>query len=422
MVPTLPAGMRDWLPSEARALALLARRILRSFESFGYQRVTVPAFEYAEVLERGLGALDPAEVLRFVEPQSGEVVALRPDMTPQIARLMASRLRDRPLPARVCYEGSVVRLRRQRARRKRQIPQAGVELLGASASEGDREVLEVAIAAVRAAGLTDFVLDLSHATVAGALLQVAPPEGRAGLIEALSLRDPALLTDRARGMQLDASVRGGLLALLDLAGGAEVLSRAQKQLEGTPAAKGVKSLSALADWIQSQGLATRLFVDLADVRHSAYYTGALFQILAEGPGEAVVSGGRYDRLLERFGSPSPAAGFAVDLDNLAWAVGEGGRSTRPTVVLLHGAANDRLRQVAGALRGQGVAVACHETGGDEYARSWGYSHRLDLSTPEVLHDLSRGKRHGLRVASPDDVAGQILETLGRHAPSTGDDT
>ena len=353
MVPTLPAGMRDWLPSEARALSLLARRVLRSFESFGYQRVTVPAFEYAEVLERGLGALDPAEVLRFVEPQTGEVVALRPDMTPQIARLMASRLRDRPLPARVCYEGSVVRLRRQRARRKRQIPQAGVELLGAAAAQGDREVLEVAIAAVRAAGLTDFVLDLSHATVAGALLQAAPLEARSGFIEALSLRDPGLLTERAREVRLDAPVRVGLCALLDLAGGPDVLSRAEKQLEGTPAVKGVKSLAALADWIQRQGLASRLFVDLADVRHSAYYTGALFQILAEGPGEAVVSGGRYDRLLERFGAPSPAAGFAVDLDNLAWAVGTGGGPTEPIVVLLHGAPDDRLRSVAGGLRAQG---------------------------------------------------------------------
>jgi ATP phosphoribosyltransferase regulatory subunit len=101
----LPAGMRDLLPPVARRQGELARRVTHCFELHGYEIVTLPVFEYAEVLERGLGALDSDEVLRFVEPESGEVVALRPDMTPQIARILATRLADLPGPARLCYHG-----------------------------------------------------------------------------------------------------------------------------------------------------------------------------------------------------------------------------------------------------------------------------------------------------------------------------
>ena len=101
--------MRDFLPPDARRLSELARRLLGSFELFGYELVTLPVFEYESVLERGLGALEPEEVLRFVEPETGEVVALRPDMTPQLARVVATRLSQATPPIRLSYQGSVLR-------------------------------------------------------------------------------------------------------------------------------------------------------------------------------------------------------------------------------------------------------------------------------------------------------------------------
>src|SRR5271166_5506340 len=107
----LPAGMRDLLPEEAAARRDLSRTMLDRFALHGFALVTPPVFEFAQVLERGLGTLDPADVLRFVEPESGEVAALRPDMTPQIARMVATRLGREPRPIRLCYEGTIVRRR-----------------------------------------------------------------------------------------------------------------------------------------------------------------------------------------------------------------------------------------------------------------------------------------------------------------------
>src|SRR3984957_19003451 len=141
----LPAGMRDLLPDEAALRRALAHSVLDRFALHGYALVTLPVFEFAEVLERGLGMLDPGDVLRFVEPESGEVAALRPDMTPQIARLIATRLRERPQPLRIAYEGTVVRRRSGRARKHRQIPQVGVELAGITGPAGDIELLALAV-------------------------------------------------------------------------------------------------------------------------------------------------------------------------------------------------------------------------------------------------------------------------------------
>src|SRR5579862_2784954 len=191
----LPAGMRDLLPEEAAARRSLARKVLTCFSLHGYALVTLPVFEFADVLERGLGTLDPTDVLRFVEPESGEVAALRPDMTPQIARVVATRLRDRPTPYRLAYEGTVLRRRSGRARKHRQIPQVGVELAGVTGPEGDLELLALAADALRAAGLERFTIDVGDAGVVRALLAPLAAERQSRLSEALGRKDDAAIDD-----------------------------------------------------------------------------------------------------------------------------------------------------------------------------------------------------------------------------------
>ena len=123
--------------------------MLRSFELPGYELVTPPVFEHADVVQRGNDTLESRDLLRFVEPESGEVAVLRPDITPQIARIVATRLPDRPPPFRLCYEGRVFRRQRGRARSHRQITQAGVECVGLPGADGDSEILALAIARLR---------------------------------------------------------------------------------------------------------------------------------------------------------------------------------------------------------------------------------------------------------------------------------
>ena len=144
--------MRDWLPRQARRRARVSERVLSSLELFGYQRVELPLFEYADVLERGFGNTEDA--LCFVEPESGKITALRSDVTPQIARLISTRHPDGPWPARLSYQASVLRRRRERARLDQQLLQVGFELVGARPEQsGDLEVLEAATSVLQAAGL-----------------------------------------------------------------------------------------------------------------------------------------------------------------------------------------------------------------------------------------------------------------------------
>jgi ATP phosphoribosyltransferase regulatory subunit len=373
--------MRDFLPPDARRLSDLARQLLGSFELYGYELVTLPVFEYESVLERGLGALEPEEVLRFVEPETGEVVALRPDMTPQLARVVSTRLAQAQPPIRLSYQGSVLRRRRERARRHRQIFQAGIELIGLEGPAGDLEALEVACAAARSVGLEEFVLDLGHASIAFALLEGVEPTRQRAAVEALHLKDRAELERAAASAGLGQREQAALGALGELHGGREIFGDARRLLGGTRAEAGLEELSRVLDEVERRGLAPAVVVDLGETRNFAYYTGTTFQLHAHGPGVPIASGGRYDGLLGGFGRPLPAFGFAFGLDDLVWALGRENSSGLVPRVLLSGAAAG----LAGALRQRGVRCAVGpEQDPLAYARVWRYTHWVSTTAGQAV--------------------------------------
>jgi len=312
---SLPLGLRDLTPDHSAHLAELSGRLEEVFRSFGYRRVLLPTLERLEVVERGLSEAALAGVLKFVEPGSGEVVAIRPDITPQIARLYAARKDALPAPARLCYDGPVLRAREARAGRPREVYQAGVELLGAGGASADSEALAVLRRALDRAGLTQAVLEVGHARFASAVLSAAglSAKARAAAMEALSRKDEGALAALATGGRGEGRSRGALPALATLYGEG-ALSRAREVARAAP-----QAVAALAELESALRLARRkgvreVEVDLGEVRGLGYYTGLTFAGYAPGAGSAVASGGRYDGLLARFGRPGPAIGFAVDLE------------------------------------------------------------------------------------------------------------
>ncbi len=376
------------------------------FASFGYQRVWLPMFEYASLLERGhteIGAL------RFVEPESGDVVALRSDMTPQIARVISTRYRSAPLPVRLCYQGSVLRRRRERARNASQVVQAGIELVGKAAPDGDLEALVVLCSSVRAAGLDEFVLDIGHAEIASSLIRLADPAQRDGMVEALSAKDAAVLERRAARAGLRGKELKALVALTDLHGGEELWPVAKKALEGTPAAPSLAELEALWREIQALGISPQVIADLGDTWRFDYYTGPMFQILAHGPGEPLASGGRYDRLYDNFGQPRTAAGFALDINNVCWALKHAGRST-PAAPRLVAAANVDVA-VLREVRALGVACCQALEQPEEYARAWGYEFVLEAEPLRARRLPTTGGPEGPAQAVTGESASQIAKQI-----------
>ncbi len=386
--------MRDLLPAEARAQAELARGLLGTFSLHGFELVMLPLFEYSAVLERGLGELAEEELLRFVEPETGAVVALRPDMTAQIARLIATRMSEVRGPARLSYHGSVLRRRRERARRDQQIPQAGIELVGLPGLAGDIEVLGVASAAARAAGLTDFTIDLGHAGIASALLGTVSEAGRAEIVQALGVRDAHELARRAEAHGLRGATLRAVAELPLLHGSGALFPVAEKALGSTPARPALEELQKLTEAVEAAGLAPRVVVDLAETRDLAYYTGPVFQLHAAGPGRAVGSGGRYDGLCERFGRARPAAGFAFGLDDLGWALSSAGRvAPVPPRLLVAGGDAPILE----ALRACRLACAPAPDGDAiAYARAFRYTHLVEITLgTATLVGVEGGERQAL---------------------------
>ncbi len=371
----LPAGMRDMLPARAATRRSLARAVMGAFLRRGYDAVVPPVFEREDVLARGLGGRVRGDLVRFLDPDSGEVMALRPDMTPQIARIVATCYRDAPLSVRLAYEGSVVRRPRGRSRRHRQVAQAGVECVGAAGTSADAEVIFAACEALSAAGLTGgFFIELSHAALTRRALERVPHGLREAVAEALSRRDGAAWR-RSLADHPDAS--RGLDALATLAGDGAALSEARSVL-GPGAHDALDALEALRDALTAEGYGDRVLVDLAEHHGGGYYTGAHFQIVCEGAGDAIASGGRYDELLGRYGAPMPATGCAIDLEALEELLADRGVAPpgeTPQRVLVGG--DDATRQAAAArLRAEGWHVAELFTEDHEslrnYAMAYGY--------------------------------------------------
>ena len=368
----LPAGMRDMLPARAALRRSLARAVMGAFERRGYDAVVPPAFEREDVLVRGLGPGAAASLLRLVDPDSGEVLALRPDMTQKIARIVATRYRGAPMPVRLAYEGTVLRRPQGRSRRHRQIAQAGVECVGVATVDADAEVIATACEALTAAGVPDGRVTVAHAGVHRALLARVEDASREAVAEALAARDRAAWQ---RLLQRDPTVCRALDALDGLAGDAAVLRAAEAALGDLVPAAVFEALGALLEALAAEGVGERVQVDLAEAPGDGYYTGATFSVVCEGAGEAVASGGRYDELLGRYGADAPATGCAVALEVLEALVtrrgAEGAERARRVVV---SGAPARRRAVAGVLRGEGWQVAEIDAADGAAARRWAAAH------------------------------------------------
>jgi len=355
------------------------------FERWGYARVITPAFEYEDVLALGLGGAARDATVRFVEPSSGRVVGLRPDITPQIARLAATRFADEPGPLRFAYEGTVVRLERG-ARSQRELIQAGVELLGVAAPYGDAEAMALATEALAAAGLSRPTLSLAHLAVAREIFTTLglAEEALQAARERIAKRDAEGLADVLRDAKGPASVRRFVEQLPALAGDVSLLDKARKDAPTPAIRRAIAELQEVVALLRELGVAADLHVDLAEIRGFDYYTGVRFQAFVSGVASPVAQGGRYDDLLARYGGGRPAVGFAVDVEAAAGALEAAATAEAPAApfrleregTLVVGSPMAAAREAA-RLRASGerAAAAPPDLEGEEAARfaaRWGF--------------------------------------------------
>jgi len=312
----LPDAIDDVLPAEAAELEALRRKLLDHFASRGYRLVRPPLIEHLESLLTGSGR--DLELLTFktVDPQSGRLIGIRADITPQVARIDAHLLNEAGA-TRLCYAGSVVRAVAEGPGVTREVVQVGAELFGVPGTEGDREVIELLASSLATAGLRGLHLDLGHMGVYRALASgagVSDSGDDSALYEALRTKDAP--TVRALTQHLPPAWRGAFEALPQLYGPADdVLREARARLPDVASiANALDALAALAN--AAAPLVEALQVDLADLRGYHYHNGAIFSVFIEGEPNAIAKGGRYDGIGKAFGRSRPATGFTLDLRQL----------------------------------------------------------------------------------------------------------
>lgn len=344
----LPAGLRDLLPPDAGAEAALAEGLLAAFAAHGYARVKPPLVEFEESLLSGAGAGLANQTFRLMDPASHRMMAVRSDLTPQVARIAASRLSRSPRPLRLSYAGEILRIRGGELRPERAFVQVGIELIGSTAAAGDAEVILLAAAAVRGLGIAGGLsVDLNAPTLVASLLADAGLDAaRAGrLRQALDRKDAAAVAESG------GAVSRLLVPLLQATGPAGQARDALAALALPETAAAVlDSLFAVAALLHEAAPDLPVTVDPVEWRGFEYHTGTGFSLFAGGARAELGRGGRY--AAGAAGTAEEATGCTLYADTLLRALPPPPAPRR--VYLPHGT----KRQVGARLRTEGwVTVA-----------------------------------------------------------------
>lgn len=316
----LPEGIEESLPEEAAWLEHHRRTLLDLFSSWGYELVMPPLIEYLESLLVGPSDDLDLQTFKVTDQLTGRMMGIRADMTPQVARIDAHRLRQ-DAPARFCYLGTVLHTRPGGRDMTRSPLQLGAELYGHAGVDSDVEVICLMLEALRQVGIEDICLDLGHVGIFEGLVE------QAGLGDEQRRALQALLQQRAlpeygqllSGYSLAEAQRDTLMALSDLSGDESVIGQARQMLAGTggSAVEHIDYVEALSERIKQRVGGIRLHFDFAALSGYHYENGAVFAAYISGQGEQIARGGRYDMIGEVFGHSRPATGFSLDLKALA---------------------------------------------------------------------------------------------------------
>lgn len=318
----LPIGARDLMPATTRRRRAVTERLLAGFERWGYREITPPLIEYFEVLGRGLGSDERERCVRFIEAGTGELVGLRSDVTPQIARMVAQRVGgtvEQGDELRLCYAATLVRLPKGRHEHA-ELHQVGVEYVGEPEPSADAELIGLCDEAMVGLGLTSHRIDLAHtAIVREALAFLAlPARGEDELRERLARKDREGLVRVLERFAVARDVREAVASLCALHGPPTVLDEARTRLAIVGAGEAVDRLRSIVASVEREhpSAYARLILDLGEVRGFDYYTGMRMRVWAPGSAAPIARGGRYDHMLARYGADLPATGLAIDLDAL----------------------------------------------------------------------------------------------------------
>ena len=357
-----PIGVTDYLPEAVERLRRIESNVLECMRRWGYREIITPTLEFYDTV--GVASSTDDKKLFKLLDRWGTTLVMRSDMTAPIARVVASLLRNQPFPVRLSYHANVFRSIEEEAGRNAEFFQTGVELVGEGSPEADAEVIALAIASLKAAGVRKFRVAIGHAGFLNGLFEEALPgriRDQESLKDRLFRRDYVGYREELRRLELSEQAVAELEGILRLRGGQEVCEQALALSNGEETQGAIRYLCEVWDVLQAYDAVSDVLIDLTLTGDVNYYTGVTFEGYASDLGFPVLSGGRYDRLLEQFGRPAPATGFALKtnriLEYIAANGTQGGPESHRTLVLYTPSHREEALRYAAALRtSDGVSV------------------------------------------------------------------
>lgn len=319
----IPDGMKDILFDECNLKLNIERCLRKVYKYSGFYEIISPTLEFYDVFNSTNQSI-PQEKMYKLFDSAGRILVLRPDMTTPIGRITSTKLNGSTYPLKLCYTSNIFRINENLNGKMSEITQSGVEVIGVKNSKTDAQILITAIKALLQLGLKNFKIELGQANFFKALIEninlhEEEIEKLRKLIEnknSISLSN--FLREKEIGVhEEDIKI---LEKLPQLFGNIEIIDKARSLTKNPRAIEALDNICEIYSIIEKIGLSSYIAIDLGMVQNLDYYTGVIFKGYADEVGDYILSGGRYDNLIEQFGSSLPATGFAINVDNIMMAL------------------------------------------------------------------------------------------------------
>lgn len=317
-----PEGVRDIYNGECAKKLVLQNRIHDVLKLYGYSDISTPTFEFFDVFNnKDTDSIPSNEMFKFFD-RDGNTMVLRPDMTPAIARTAAKYYGDSDMTLKLCYVGNTFINNHDYQGRLKETTQIGAELIGDGSIFADAEIIAMVIDGLLNSGLREFQVEIGQVEFFRGLLKEAGIEGDVEdeLIELVLNKNFYGVEELLKSQNLDDSLTDTLLMLPQMFGSVEVLDRARAMTHNEEALKAVEYLEKLYKMLSGYGYDKYITFDLGMLSKHKYYTGVIFTGYTYGTGDALVKGGRYDKLIGHFGKDKPSIGFSLTIDQLMAAL------------------------------------------------------------------------------------------------------
>lgn len=312
-----PEGVRDIYGNELAGKEHIEQVIGEKLSCFGYESIETPTFEFFDVFSKEIGTIPSKELYKFFDKE-GNTLVLRPDFTPSIARCAAKYYMDETQPIRFCYKGNTFINAGSLQGKLKEITQMGAELMNDDSVEADAEMIALVVESLLQTGLKEFQISIGEVEYFKGLCEEAglSLETAEDLRELISGKNLFGAEELLKERNVCTEERERLLKISDFFGAVDILDEAEEQVHNETSKQAVLHLKKLYEVLKAYGVEKYVSFDLGMLSKYHYYTGVIFKAFSYGVGDAIVKGGRYDKLLGYFGKSAPAIGFAVVIDDL----------------------------------------------------------------------------------------------------------